>query len=267
MKQTVITTIQVVCFFYVLVCTLAYIFQEKLIFQSIELEQTHKFSFKNEFEEQIFKAPSGASIHSLFFKSKDSKGLIFYLHGNAGSLDTWGHISKLYTMSNYDVLMIDYPSFGKSTGKIDSEQEVLEDVNYVYEQMLKQYARDKIVVIGYSIGSVFASYISSIHNPKLLILQSPFDELATLMKDQYPLLPGFLLNYEFNNVKHLKKSSSKMILFHGKQDELIGYEHSLRIKEQVSNVDTLYLFENHGHNNMNKHKKYVQLVRKELREL
>jgi len=266
MKQTIITTIQVVCFFYILVCFLAYVYQEKLIFQSTELEDNYVFKFPMEFEEQTFEIPSGGSIHSLFFKSENSKGLVFYLHGNAGSLDTWGQVAKLYTMSNYDVLMIDYPGFGKSTGEIDGEQNLYTDVNHVYQKIIDQYDKDKVVIVGYSIGTALASYLSSIHNPKLLILQAPFDRFENLMKEQYPLIPTFLLNYEFDNLKHLKKSSSKTVIFHGKKDELINYNHSLRLKENLSIIDTVYLMENHGHNNMNRNKKYVKELRKLLRE-
>src|SRR3989304_2636950 len=80
---------------YVLVCAGAYFFQESLIFHPKKLDPS--FVFKDSCTEKYFYTESGDTLHGLLFKSDSSKGLVFYLHGNAGAVDTWGKAHEAYT--------------------------------------------------------------------------------------------------------------------------------------------------------------------------
>ena len=98
-----------------------YYIQEKLIFLPDKLEADHKFYFSHSFKE-IDIDVGDASIHGLHFRKKNPKGVVLYFHGNAGSLDSWGSVSNIFTRQNYDAIIIDYRGYGKSTGKINSEK-------------------------------------------------------------------------------------------------------------------------------------------------
>ncbi|MGK4569129.1 alpha/beta fold hydrolase [Flavobacterium sp. 3HN19-14] len=64
-----------------------------------------------------------------------------------------GNIAEIYTSLGYDCFIPDYRGYGKSGGEIESESQFLSDVDLLYKDMLKRYAEDKIVIIGYSIGT------------------------------------------------------------------------------------------------------------------
>ncbi len=57
----------------------------------------------------------------MFFYGEKPKGVIYFLHENSGDLSSWGDVAPHFLDNNYDVFMIDYPGFGKSTGKIRNE--------------------------------------------------------------------------------------------------------------------------------------------------
>ena len=99
---------------------------------------------------------------------------MFYLHGNAGALDTWGDIAKVYTSLGYDIFILDYRGFGKSEGSIYSEEQFYKDVQAAYDVMRKEYPENKIVVEGYSIGTGPATILAATNHPKLLLLQAPY---------------------------------------------------------------------------------------------
>ncbi len=75
--------------FYLLICLFLYFFQERFIFFPEKLAKNESFTFQQKFEEVTIRSQDGTLLHALHFKSDSAKGVIFYLHGNAGSLRSW----------------------------------------------------------------------------------------------------------------------------------------------------------------------------------
>src|SRR6187402_597718 len=112
MKTFLITSFTVIPVLYILVCGLLYFFQEKIIFHPQKLNKEYVFQFDQKFEEKNIKTEDGIILNGLLFRADSSKGLIFYLHGNAGSLDAWGVVADTYTPLHYDVFLLDYRGYG-----------------------------------------------------------------------------------------------------------------------------------------------------------
>ena len=74
-----------------------FILQEKLIFFPQKLDKNYQFNFDQKFEEVYITTIDSIYLHGILFKADNSKGLIYYLHGNAGSLSSWGEVAATYT--------------------------------------------------------------------------------------------------------------------------------------------------------------------------
>ena len=96
---------------------LLYVCQEKFIFLDEELPQDYSFESNIPFEEIILLAQDEGRLNALYFKADSSQGVILYFHGNRGNLTRWADIAAPMTEYGYDVLVMDYRGFGKSTGK------------------------------------------------------------------------------------------------------------------------------------------------------
>ena len=251
--------------FYLLMCALLFLFQEYLIFFPEKLGSNYKFKFNQKFEEINIKTKDQKLINGLLFKAEASKGLIFYLHGNAGSLRAWGEVAKTYTHLNYDVFIIDYRGFGKSQGSISSERQLHEDLQSAYDVMKLKYSEDQILLLGYSVGAALAAKIASSNNPRLLILQAPFFNMTDLMRYHYPIIPTFLLRYKFPTNEFIKDCKMPIVIFHGKQDEVIYYNSSLKLKRSLKPTPTLITLDPQGHNGMTSNPEYVDAIREVLR--
>ena len=94
MKKFLLKTLKIVAGIYMLICVLLYFFQEKIIFHPQKLEKDYVFSFDQPFEELNIQTTDGKLLNALLFKADSSKGVIFYLHGNAGSLRSLGQRCK-----------------------------------------------------------------------------------------------------------------------------------------------------------------------------
>jgi uncharacterized protein len=135
MKRMLLNTILIIAIVYLLICVLLYLFQEKLIFFPQKLVRDYRFEYNQPFEELYITTSDKTRLHGLLFKADNSKGLIFYLHGNGGALDSWGEVARTYTGLNYDVFLLDYRGYGKSEGTINGQKQLFADVQTVYDTM------------------------------------------------------------------------------------------------------------------------------------
>lgn len=264
MKKSFLKILKIVAALYILVCGLLFFFQESLIFFPQKLEKDYKFSFDQKFEEINIKTKDNKLLNGVLFKSDNSKGLIFYLHGNAGSLNSWGEVAKSYTNLNYDVFMLDYRGYGKSEGSINNQGQFFQDIQTAYDELKNKYSEERIVVLGYSIGTGPASKVASTNNPRLLILQAPYYSLTDMIRHIYPIIPPFILKYKFRTDEYIRNCKMPIVIFHGDQDEVIYYGSSLKLKEEFKKRDTLITLIGQGHNGMTDNPSYKIEIQKVL---
>ena len=266
MKKFFLNSLKIILILYILVCGLLFFFQENLIFFPQKLDKTFQFEFDQKFEEKNIKMVDGTILNGLLFKADNSKGLIFYLHGNAGSLNSWGQVAKTYTDLNYDIFFLDYRGYGKSEGSIKGEEQIYNDVQSAYDDLKKIYREDNIIVLGYSIGTGLAAKLASTNNPKLLILQAPYYSLADLMRHTYPIIPAFILKYKFETNNYLEECKMPVVIFHGDADEVIYYGSSVKLKEEFKKQDTLITLKGQGHNGMTENEEYKKNISRILNQ-
>ena len=266
MLAILLNIFKICSFLYVLILVLLYFFQEKLIFHPSKTPQNYVFNFPQIKEELTFKTQDNTLLHGILMKVDNPKGLIFYLHGNAGCIASWGNVAHTYTNQNYDVFMLDYRSYGKSEGNISSEKQLHEDIQMVYNKLKEKYSEDKIIILGYSIGTGMAAKLATKSNAKLLILQAPYYSLKDLVSHFVPIIPTFILKYKLETNEFLPQCKMPIIIFHGTKDEVIYYESSLKLQKIFKETDRLVLLDGQSHNNMSQNLQYLNEIEKILRK-
>ncbi len=257
MNKILVNTFKAIVIVYVLICGLLYFVQEKMIFFPERLDKDIKFNFDERFEELNVTEKDGTNINSVLFKADSCKGVIYYLHGNGGSVRTWGKVAKTYTSLGYDVLITDYRGYGKSGSEINNQEQIYTDLQTVYDTLKHRYAENKIVVLGYSIGTGPAARIASANHPKLLILQAPYYSLTDMMQHTYPIIPTFLLKYKFPTYQYIQECKAPIVVFHGTADEVIYYKSSVKLKSNMKKGDTLISLQGQLHNGITDNEQYL----------
>lgn len=232
----------IVLLFYVMITSALYFFQEKVLFLPSTLAQDYQYTFNYPFEELFFNPDEDTSINAIHFKAENPKGVILYFHGNAGDLSRWGIIAEPFVEKQYDVLIMDYRTYGKSTGKLN-EAAFYTDAQYCYDYLLKQYSESEISLYGRSLGTGIASYLASKNNPKQLILETPYYSILDVAKNRFPILPiKYLLKYNFPTYQFLSKTDSPITILHGTNDVIVPYssaEKLLDLKLKNLNFTTI----------------------------
>jgi len=247
---------------YVMVITVIYVFQEKLIFQSVKLSEKHQFSFNFPFDEHLIKTADNEHINVLHFKadSTPSPGLIIYFHGNAGNLQRWGEYSVDFTQLGYDVLMIDYRGYGKSSG-IPTEKMLYNDAELIWNWAKEKFDYPKWIIYGRSLGAAVASHLATKTNPDLLGLETPFDDLNGALGAS--LIP-YKLKYKFANKENLTKVDCKKFIIHGTQDWVVPLSSALRLKPLLKEEDQIIIIPKGGHKNLRKFEIYHEKLQEIL---
>ncbi|MGG7471390.1 alpha/beta hydrolase [Chryseobacterium arthrosphaerae] len=241
---------------YIMLCVGIYFYQEKIIFYPEKLPENYQFNFNGDFEEITIRTQDNKLLNSVLFKTQNPKGVIFYLHGNGGSIKGWGEVAKLYSSMNYDTFILDYRGCGKSEGKINSKDQLFSDIDLAYKILLRRYPENKVIILGYSVGTGPAAKLASEHNARLLILQAPYYSIEDEMEQKISFLPKFLLKYNFETYKYLKTVESPVIIFHGDKDEIINYKASLKLKNEFKKGDGLITLKGQHHNGITDNSDY-----------
>lgn len=244
-------TVKLLLIIYGFVMIMLYFFQEKLIFLPTTLPQTYTYQFSEPYEELFLTTKDGASLNGVHFKKENAKGLILYFHGNAGDLSRWGTIATFFVKKGYEVLIMDYRTYGKSTGKL-SEDALYRDAQIFYEYALAHYKESEITVYGRSLGTGIASYIAAENRPSQLILETPYYSLMDVAGNRFPFLPvKWLLRYKFPSFEYLQRATCPIVIFHGTDDSVVPYDSGKRLYEAIAgNHKKFYSIEGGSHNNL-----------------
>lgn len=236
---------------YLLLIVLAYFFQERLIFLPDKLSIEHAFTFDQPFQELFLTAKDGAQLNAVHIKNNSTKGVALYFHGNSGNISDLNHVADLLTEKGYDIILVDYRSYGKSTGEL-SEDALNEDGQLFYDYTKNMYAEHKIILYGRSFGTGIVSRLASKNKPFRLILESPFYSAIDMGKYRFPFLPvSWLAKFEFHSNEYLQNVSCPIYIFHGTSDKVIPYKFAQKLYESIPNAEKkMYTIQKGGHNNL-----------------
>lgn len=255
-------TITYIIIGYLVLLALVYLFQEKFIFKPEKLKQDFKYKYAAPFTELFFDIEPGVRINGLHFHVKKPLGLILYFHGNTRSIKGWAKYARDFYRYNYDVVLVDYRGFGKSTGKRTTEKEMLDDMQFVYDSLKQKYHEQHLIIYGRSLGSGFAAKLASDNHPRYLILDAPYLSFKEAVKRFLPILPvRYLLRYHLRTDQWIKKVKCHTYIIHGTKDWLIPISNSEKLQELNPDKITLIRINGGGHNNLPSFDEYHNFIR------
>ena len=246
---------------YLVISILVYFLQDLLLFKPEKLPKDFQFDYKNqEIEEYNIETRDGATINGLRFKTKNPKGVVFYLKGNSKSMKGWGKFAVDFTRHGYDVIMVDYRGFGKSTGK-RSQKAIKRDLQLIYNKIKENVSEKYIILYGRSLGSGFATKLASMNNPRTLILDAPYYSLSKVAKRYLPFMPlSILLKFPMPTYKWLKYVNCPIHIIHGTDDKLIPYRTSVKLSKIRPKLTKLHTVIGGGHKNLNTFESYHSML-------
>ncbi len=207
--------------------------QERLLFAPTVLAADTPLAQSDDVHEVWIEVP-GARLSALHLRLPDPKGVVFFLHGNGGSLQNWFVGTDLYRKANYDLFMLDYRGYGKSSGRIESQAQLQADVRAAWATIAARYQGRKQVIYGRSLGSGLAAALSvelaASRPPDLTVLVSAYASMAALTHEHFPWVPSAVLRYPLRTDQWITRIPNRLLLIHGEKDGLVAPRHSDMLK-------------------------------------
>ena len=190
---------------------------------------------------------------------------------------TWFTDPDFYSRANFDVVMMDYRGYGKSTGTITSEAQLRRDVRAVwnhfaplYKGQDKQGQDKKWLLLGRSLGTSLATGLAvdlaqAGRAPDATILVSAYENFITLAAEQYPLVPSAVLRYPMRTDLMIA-AIPNLLMLHGNLDTFIPVHHSQALAK-LAPLAKLQIIQNAGHNDLQDFASYTDAIQGVMRRL
>jgi alpha-beta hydrolase superfamily lysophospholipase len=214
------------------------------------------------------KLPDGNILRGLAITRPEPIANVIYFGGNAefaqGATTKFMQWAELY---NVNVICVDYRGFGASSGS-PSVQYLTGDALRVYDGVSEMRSEIPTFVVGFSIGSIPATYLASHRRVQGLVLLAPISSLGD--DDMYPLeqrrqmLPRsrvplakyvkVKLNFEVPDgiepIHQIKQISAPLLLMHGKADDVVPALCGQKVFDLAGVKKTLLLLPVMGHDKL-----------------
>lgn len=253
--------LSVVLLIYIGICVFFYWKQESFLFHPRPTAIDFQYDFSYPYEELWFDTPNNGRIHGLKFKAENPKGVVFYLHGNAGSLRDWGWVYLDFVPRGYDFVVIDYRTYGKSTGRL-SQENMIQDALFVYDAVSENYPVDQRIIFGRSIGTGIAVQLAAQRDAKALILETPYHSIKDIVSRLAPFFPlDILLRYPLKSYQYINTIYYPKYIIHGDADQVVPYRSGLNLFESdTSGLVEFITVPGGQHNDLANFKEYNNLL-------
>lgn len=164
--------------------------------------------------------------------------------------------------------MVEYPGYGVyKADKCDKRMQ--EDSLIVFDFVCNTlgFHPGNVFIFGRSIGTGPATYLARYRSTaKILILLSPFTNLRAVASDFVSIL-SIMFKDRFRNIDHINHMNCPVIIIHGKEDEIIKYEHAVKLIEKCNSFCRLITPPNMTHNNFRLFQDLIIPIKKFLNDI
>jgi hypothetical protein len=190
-----------------------------------------------------------AGIHIPAEEPAKQRTLILGFGGNAwNGQDVAEYLHELYPEA--EVVAFHYRGYKPSTGE-PSADALIADAPLAYDLAVERVKPQRIIAVGFSIGSGIAAQLADGRHLDGLILVTPFDSLKAIAQSMYPWLPiGPFFEHQIDAARACDKSDVPTAIIAAQRDEIVPPERTAALRSHVRNLVFDRTIAGAGHNDI-----------------
>ena len=237
-------------FLYALACLGLFLSQRSLIY----FPQPRRFGGAD----SIMKLPVKDAELAISTRQLNVPQAVIYFGGNAE--DVTGSLPALdNAFRQHALYLMHYRGYGGSTGK-PSQDALFDDALALFDQVHAQHA--EVTLIGRSLGSGVATYLASRRPAARLVLVTPYDSIAGLAAQQFPLFPvRFIMTDKFESSRYAPRIAVQTTLITAENDAVIPRGSTdLLLTRFRSGIARQVVIPGTDHNSVSEHPSYARVL-------
>jgi len=260
-RKKIVRWVKVILIIYCLVGLGVYYFQDEVFFRPVPLPRDQAYNFAAPHKEVLLPYSEKSDISIVQFTvDTPAKGVVLYFHGNRTNISRYEKFASIFTKHGYEVWMIDYPGYGKSTGEFT--EKMLYDWALVFYKLARvRFSTDSIIIYGKSFGSGIAAQLASVRDCRNLILETPYYDFPSVPGQYLPIYPlRMMMHFKIPTYQYLQKVTSPITIFHGTSDGVIWHSNASRLKPFLKRGDEFVSIAGGSHNDLSESAIYQKKI-------
>ena len=197
--------------------------------------------------------PDGETLRGWWFSAPGAarSRVIIWYHGNAGNASHRLHsAARLIAETGADVVLVDYRTYGQSSGVSINEKTLYTDALAIYDFVTRNgTSEEDIVLFGYSLGAAAALETALRRQPGRLVLGAAFTSIPAMAARShwYVPFPRLLARTKLDNLAKIGQLKTPLLLFHGNTDPIVPAHQARTLSKAAPPGTTVHIFPSPGH--------------------
>lgn len=261
-RKKILRWLRIALLLYAALGIAVYYLQDYFFFRPEPVDPGYRYDFGQPYREVNLAFDHLSNINIIQFTTDSTpKGCVLYFHGNRKNVGWYAKHAPLFTRAGYEVWMIDYPGYGKSTGRLN--EEVLHAYAIqLYRLARKSYAADSIILYGRSMGTGIAARLAAREPARQLILETPYYSFTSVAAHFLPIYPvERMIHVKLPTYQYLPAVTEPILILHGTDDMLIPLSNARRLQPLLKPGDKFITIEGGSHNDLAEFEAFRKAIR------
>jgi hypothetical protein len=155
--------------------------------------------------------------------------IVVFFHGNAESAAQNLPLAQALASEGVDVVLAEYRGYGGEPGRPDEEGLYADGAALLEVLDREGVTRDRLVLVGRSLGTGVAVELALRFPPALLILVSPYTSFADLGRSLVGPIAPLIVPDRFDNLGKIASLACPVAILHGTKDDVIPFRMGERL--------------------------------------
>jgi len=205
-------------------------------------------------EEIFVEVEDTVKVHARRHLNPKAHFSMIYFHGNGEIVSDYDDLAGLFSELGAEMIVCDYRGYGKSDS-YPTLRKALADAVRIYDYLYANgKLRDKVCVMGRSLGSASAIELCAVRNDiACCVIESGYADPIPLVERRGLIIEKTTAEEDrlFNNSHKIARIKCPLLIMHGAEDQMIvPAEAELNHREAGSKKKTLRILAGVGHNDI-----------------